>query len=210
MLIFSAEITAKPGKGGQLAAEVAAIRDAAATATGQAWWAWAVVAGRPYGSFMLSTRFDDLAALIAGQQAAASHPDFQAVAGGAYGDLASGPAVTNASDVVAMTGEPAPPKQFIGVTQAQIAGGRLSDALAWSGRVIEHVKSVTGVDGSLVTSTAGTMFRVGFIVGVDTAPELDTISEALAADATYLGMIDEAGDLFVTGSSERVIAMQMA
>lgn len=209
MLIFGAEFTARPGMGGPLAAQVSALRDAAAAATDQAWWAWAVVAGRPYGSFMLSTRFDGLAALIAGQQAAAASPGFQAVGGGVYGDLASGPAVTTTSDVVAMTGEPTAPKQFIVITQAQINGGRMADALAWSGRVIEHAKSVTGVDSLLVTSTAGTMFQVGFIAGVDTAAELDDINTALAADATYLEMLDEAGDLFATGSSQRLIAMQM-
>lgn len=209
MLIFGAEFTAKPGKGGQLAAEVGAVRDAAAGATDQAWWAWAVVAGRPYGSFMVSTRFDGVAALVAGQLAAGASPEFQAVAGGAYGDLAAGPAVTNTSDVVAMSGEPSAPKQFIVVTQGQVTNGRMADGIAWSRRVIEHVKSVTGVDMLLVTSTAGAMNRVGFIAGTDTAAELDEVNAALAADAAYRELIDGGGDL-ITGSFDRVIAMKMA
>lgn len=209
MLIFGAEITANPGKGGAMGAQVTALRDTAAEATDQAWWAWAVVAGRPYGTYLVSTRFDGMAGLVAGQLAAAASPGFQAIAGGDFGDLASGPAVTNVSDVVAMTGDPGPPKQFIAVTQAQMKGGRMADALAWSGRVIEHIKSVAGVDTLLVTSSAGTMLQVGFIAGVDTAAEIDDANAALGADATYLGMIDEAGDLLVSGSSERMIAMRM-
>jgi len=39
--------------------------------------------------------------------------------------------------------------------------------------------------------------------------ELDAANDALAADAAYVGMLDEAGDLFVAGSSERIIAMRM-
>lgn len=209
MLIFGAELTARPGKGGALAAQVSAVRDAAAGATGQAWWAWAVVAGRPYGSFMVSTRFDGVAGLVAGQQAAAASPEFQAAARGILGDLATGPAVTTTSSVVAMTGEPSAPKKFIVVTQALVNGGRMADALAWSGRVSEHIKSVTGVDVVLASSMAGTTGQIGFIAGVDTAAEVDDVNAALAADATYLGMTVEAGDLLVTGSTDRVIAMQM-
>ena len=85
----------------------------------------------------------------------------------------------------------------------------MADALAWSGRVSEHIKSVTGVDVLLASSMAGTMGQIGFIAGVDTAAEVDDVNAALAADATYLGMTVEAGDLLVTGSTDRVIAMQM-
>ena len=56
---------------------------------------------------------------------------------------------------------------------------------------------------------AGTIGQIGFIAGVDTAAEVDDVNAALAADATYLGMTVEAGDLLVTGSTDRVIAMQM-
>lgn len=178
-------------------------------ATGQDWWAWAVMAGRPYGTFLLSSRFDGMAALAAGQLAAASHPDFQAVAGGEYGNLVTGPAVTTTSNVVAMTGEPGPPKSFITVTQAQMQGGRMADAMAWCGRVAEHAKAVTGVDTLLVTTAAGPMFTVGFIGDVDTGEEIDAANEALAADATYLGMLEEAGDPFIAGSAEQIVAMQM-
>ena len=210
MLIYGVEFTAKPGKGGALATEVASLRNVITGATGQDWSAWAIFAGRPYGSFLLSTRFDGLAALVAGQLAAGASPDFQAVTGGSYGDVASGPATTTTSEVVAMTGEPSAPKQFIAVTQAQINGGRLADAIAWSAGVIEHVKTVAGVDSMLVTSVAGPMFQVGFIAGTDTAAEMDDANAALAADAAYLQMMDDAGDLFVTGSSDRILAMQMA
>lgn len=208
MILYGAEITAKPGKGGQLAAEVAGIRDAAAGATGQPWSAWAAVAGRPYGSFMLTTRFDGLAELVAGQQAAAASPDFHAVAGGVYGDLASGPAHTTTFEVVAMTGEPSSP-QFMVVTQGQMASGRVADGIAWSRRVIEHFKSVTGVDMMVGATAAGQMNRIGFIVGTDTAAELDEVNAALAADTAYRELIDSGGDL-ISGSFDRVISMRMA
>ncbi len=68
---------------------------------------------------------------------------------------------------------------------------------------------MTGVDVLLASSMAGTIGQIGFIAGVDTAAEVDDVNAALAADATYLGMRVEAGDLLVTGSTDRVIAMQM-
>ena len=104
---------------------------------------------------------------------------------------------------------PSAPKKFIVVTQALVNGGRMADALAWSGRVSEHIKSVTGVDVVLASSMAGTIGQIGFIAGVDTTAEVDDVNAALAADATYLGMTVEAGDLLVSGSTDRVIAMQM-
>ncbi len=60
MLITASELTSSPGKSGQLGPLVAQMRDVLGKASGRDWYAWAVVTGRPYGSFMLSTRFDDL------------------------------------------------------------------------------------------------------------------------------------------------------
>ena len=64
MLITASELTASPGKSGHLVALVAQMRDLLSKESGKDWNAWATVTGRPYGTFGLSTSFDDFADLI--------------------------------------------------------------------------------------------------------------------------------------------------
>lgn len=207
MLIYSSVLDAKPGKSGALVSQVAALRDVCADASGQQWTAWMAVSGRPFGSFMLATRYDSHAQMIeAGQQIGAS-AGFQKLSG-ELAQLLDHPAETGLSEVVGMTGPPSDPKPFVIVTRAVLAGGHLVDGLAWSNKVLGHVTDVTGVGGILTISAAGQMQLVTWLAGVDTAEEIDTMSGKVAADADYLSMVDEAGGFFVPGSAERaVIAM---
>ena len=74
MLISASELTASPGKSGQLRPLVAQMRDTLTQASGKDWFAWAIVTGRPFGSFMLSTRFDSYADMLGAQMQVASRP----------------------------------------------------------------------------------------------------------------------------------------
>ncbi len=49
------------------------------------------------------------------------------------------------TEVIAVTGEPSAPKQFVLVTRAVIDRSAMMDSIAWSTRVAEHVTKVTGV-----------------------------------------------------------------
>ncbi|MEO5723813.1 MAG: hypothetical protein ABIQ39_04070, partial [Ilumatobacteraceae bacterium] len=88
MLIYGVALEAAPGKSGVLAPQVGAIRDACADATGQPWCAWVAVAGRPFGSYLLSTRHDNMAQLITGSQKVAASSTFQGLSAGLSGVLA--------------------------------------------------------------------------------------------------------------------------
>jgi hypothetical protein len=103
MLITASELTASPGKSGHLGPLVAQMRDVLGKETGKDWWAWAVVAGRPYGSFVISTRFDNYADMIASQMKVAVSTEWAALAATADGVLAQ-PAPTTLSEVIAVTG----------------------------------------------------------------------------------------------------------
>jgi hypothetical protein len=209
MLISASELTAKPGKSGHLRPLVAQMRDVLGKESGKDWWAWAAVTGRPFGSFVLSTRFNDYADMIAAQMKVAVSTDWAALAATVDGVLAQ-PAPTTLTEVIAVTGEPTAPKQFVLVTRAVIDRSAMMDAISWSTQVAEYVTKVTGVSTTVSTSAAGRMFEVSWLGGVDTAEELDKMN-AINADAGYLEMIAEAGanKLFEQGMSERMLLTKL-
>ena len=210
MLITASELTAKPGKSGELVALLTQMRDLLSKESGKDWNAWAAVAGRPYGSFGLSTTFENYADLIASQMKIAMSADWAALAAKADGILAN-PAPTSLSEVIAVTGELSGPRQFATVTRAVIDRSAMMDAIAWATQVAEYATKVTGVSTIVTTSAAGPMFGVSWLAGVDTPEELDKIS-ALGADAGYLGMLADAGTnkLFEQGQSERFLLTKLA
>jgi hypothetical protein len=209
MFISASELTASPGKSRQLGPLVAQMRDVLGNASGKQWWAWAAVTGRPYGSFLLSTRFDDYTDMIGAQMKVAASTEWAALAATADGVLAQ-PAPTTLSEVIAVTGEPSAPKQFTLVTRAVIDRSAMMDAISWSTQVAEHVTKVTGISTTVGTSAAGRMFEVSWIAGVDTPQELDKLN-AISTDAGYLEMLAAAGTnkLFEQGMSERMLLAKM-
>ena len=209
MFITASELTASPGKNGVLGPLVAQMRDVLGKSSGKQWSAWAVVTGRPYGSFMLSTRFDDYADMIASQMKTAASSDWGSLAATAAGVLAH-PAPSMLNEVIAVTGEPSAPRQFTLVTRAVIDRTAMADAMSWGTRVAEHVTKVTGVSAIVATSAAGQMFGMSWITGVDTADELDKMN-SINTDAGYLELLAEAGTnkLFEQGTTDRVLLSKL-
>jgi hypothetical protein len=209
MLISASELTASPGKSGHLVALVAQMRDVLGKDSGKEWFAWAVVAGRPYGSFVLSTRFDDYADMVASQMKVAVSTDWAALAATVDGVLAE-PAPSTLSEVIAVTGEPSAPKQFALVTRAVIDRSAMMDAISWSTQVAEYVTKVTGISSTVATSAAGKMFQVTWLGSVDTPEELDKFN-AINTDPGYLELLATAGtnQLFEQGASERLVLAKL-
>jgi hypothetical protein len=209
MLVSASELTASPGKSGNLRPLVAEMRDVLTEASGRNWFAWAAVTGRPYGSFVLSTRFDDYADMLTSQMKVAMSTEWAALAAKAEGVLAH-PAPTILSEVIAATGEASAPKQFVLVTRAVIDRSAMMDAIGWSTQVAEHVTKVTGVGITVATSAAGQMFGVSWLGGVDTPEEVDKMN-SIGSDPGYLEMLASAGTnkLFEQGSSERMLLAKL-
>jgi|EndMetStandDraft_3_1072993.scaffolds.fasta_scaffold585724_1 hypothetical protein len=209
MFITASELTASPGKSGRLGPLVAQMRDVLGKSSGKEWWAWAAVTGRPYGSFVLSSRFDDYADMIAAQMKTAVSADWAALAATADGVLAH-PAPSTLTEVIAVTGEPSGPKQFTVVTRAVIDRAAMMDAISWSTRVAEHVTKVTGVSATVAASAAGQMFGISWLTGVDTPEELDKMN-SISTDAGYLELLAEAGTnkLFEQGTTERMLLAKL-
>ncbi|MEO6124779.1 MAG: hypothetical protein ABIR32_13825 [Ilumatobacteraceae bacterium] len=185
------------------------MRDVLSNSTGKGWFAWAAITGRPYGSFVLSTRFDDYPDMIGAQMKAAASSEWAALAATAEGVLAH-PAPSVLGEVIAVTGEPAAPKQFTIVTRAVIDHSALAAAVSWSTRVAEHVTKVTGISATVITSAAGQMFGMSWLSSVDTPQELDKMN-SIGTDAGYLEMLAEAGTdkLFQQGTTDRMLLAKL-
>ncbi len=210
MFIQSAELTAAPGKSGELGPMVTKMRDILSSETGKQWWSWAVLAGRPFGTQLISTRAEGFADMVASQMKLMGSEAWAAMSPEAGGVLAHA-AETYLAEVIAMTGEPGEPKQLTTVTRATIAGGSLADSIAWSIAAMEHATKTTGQVGTVATTAAGSMFQVYWFAGSDTAEELDAARETMNGDAEYQGMIAQAGadGLFIEGSVEEMVLIKM-
>jgi len=209
MFIQSAELTANPGKSADLGPMVTTIRDFLSAETGREWWSWAVLAGRPFGTQLLSTRVDGFADMVEGQMKLAGSADWAELSGAASGVLAH-PAETYLAEVIAVTGEATAPKQFTTVTRATMAGGDMAATIGWSTQAMEHVTKLTGNGGTVAMSAAGRFFEVWWISGSDTAEEIDSGNQAMNGDAEYTEMISQAGSagMFVDGSVERMVLVK--
>ena len=210
MFIQSAELTAAPGKSGELGPMVTKMRDLLSSETGKQWWSWAVLAGRPFGTQLLSTRADGVADMVATQMKLVGSAAWAGLSSEASGVLAR-PADTYLAEVIAITGEAGEPKQFTTVTRATMAGRDLAASIAWSCAAMEHATKVTGQVGTVATTAAGNMYQVVWFGGSDTAEEVDAANQALNGDAEYQGMIGRAGadGLFVDGSVESMVLVKM-
>ncbi len=210
MFIQSAELTAAPGKSGELGPMVTKMRDILSNETGKQWWSWAVLAGRPFGTQIISTRADGFADMVASQMKLMESAPWAELAGSA-GDVLAHPAETYLGEVIAVTGEPTGPKQLTTVTRATIGGAALGDSIAWSCAAMEHATKATGQVGTVATAAAGSMFQVYWFAGSDTAEELDTARQTMNDDAEYQGMIAQAGadGLFIEGSVEEMVLFRM-
>lgn len=210
MFIQSAELTAASGKSGELGSMVTEMRDLLSSETGKPWLSWAVLAGRPFGTQLISTRADGFADMVATQMKLISSEAWAALSPQADGVLAH-PAEQHLAEVIAMTGEPGEPKQLTTVTRATMSGGSLADSVAWSCAAMEHATKATGQVGTVATSVAGGMFEVYWFAGSDTAEELDAARQTMNDDADYQGMIAQAGadGLFIEGSVESMVLFRM-
>ncbi len=209
MYIFSAQLQAKPGLGGEVAAQLPGVAAEISAAGGVPASAWAVATGGPIGSFAMSGRVENTAELLSMQQGLGASSKYQKAAAKLGGSLA-GPAITNLVEIVMTSGEIAEPQPLVTVTRATIHTGGLSAAMAWSVQIMEYVTKTTGSNGYLGTTAAGPMFQVFWMNGSADAGELDENAAKLGADPTYASMLEQSGDLFIPGSAERILLARMS
>jgi hypothetical protein len=205
MYIYSAQLQAKPGKGGKAGRALTELRDTLTRVSGQAVHAWAVVAGAPIGAYAVSTRVDSLEDLVDLQMKMADDEEYQSQAA-KIGKLLAMPAETSLNRVVAYAGEPGDPKPMTAVTRATIAAGQVRAAAAAGNDMLELVSSMSGAPGLLTMSVTGNFNDLSWIFAYESAAEADAAIESVLGNAEYMERVDGMAGLFHPGSERWLLA----
>ena len=204
MYVFSATMTAAPGRTREARELIPQFRDAGIAAHGIPTSAWAFVAGAPHGTYALTARIENTDQLLEGLaklDANEAWNDLGATVGGAF----AAPAETGYVNVVAQTAEEIPQPPLLSVTRALAAPGKVQAAVGGAVQVLEFVKREAGIDGVLTMSAAGPMNQISWIFGIESGAQGDSVQETLAANPAWLELTDSIGVHFESGSGERFL-----
>jgi hypothetical protein len=167
---------------------------------------WATVYGDPVGTISSSVRVESQAAMGAALATLAADAGYQKRVAEAAGRFFVGPTEDLIGEIVTFSGSGGSDGSFAWVVTAQCAPGRIAEAMTWGVDIRNHVTKVTGLDGTFVRGLYGPWASVAWVTLAETLEEVDGSVAALAADATYLERVDDAGALFLPGSAhERLI-----
>ena len=164
---------------------------------------WATVYGGAAGTVTYSARVDSQGAVAAALATLAADPGYQSRLATSVGHLFTGPVDDAFSEFVSFVGSGGNVGKLVSITTAQCAPGRTAEAMAWGVDILSHASKVTGLDGALVRALYGPYATLAWISLADTWDEVDASTVALAADATYLERIDDAGELLLAGTVSR-------
>lgn len=173
----------------------------ASDATGLDVVPWVTVYGRPCGAVSCTARVESQAAMALALATLAADPGYQERIAGIVGHGFSGPVEDTMAELVSVAGSGSRAGTLAAVTTAQCAPGRIAEAMAWAVDVLSHHSKVTGLHGVLVRSLYGPWATLLWISLAGTWDDVDASTAAVAADATYLERIDDAGPLFLPGSA---------
>jgi len=95
-------------------------------------------------------------------------------------------------------------------TTATVANGKYVEAMAWGADMSAHVESVTGQRSYFFLDSFGAFGQVTwFTLSADVAAA-EAASNAINADADYLGRLADVATLFLPGSGHRAMATKIA
>jgi len=171
---------------------------------------WAGGIGAPVGSMAFTARVEGIADLAAKVAPLAEDADYQAkLAKGA--DIIVGPATDSlATPLHGELGAPSAVGSFAVVTNAQIANGQYAEAIGWGIDVAQHVTSLSGMPVMVLMQEYGPFGTLTWIGISEDAAGVDASTAATNGDADYVAKLSAAGDLFVPGSGQRMMATRVA
>ncbi len=155
------------------------------------------VFGAPVGTVLWTTRYDSMTEASDVQAKLMADPGYLELMG--RGGTLFASTSDSLNTVVSASGLEAP-KPIYEATNAVIANGKLSKAMAFGVKVQEYVAGATGLATAFVAGAYGPYGGVGWLIGGDSMADIDTFHTMRATDAGFLAMVEEAGDLFVEGS----------
>jgi hypothetical protein len=170
---------------------------------------WNVQFGQPAGTMVYSTRVDSLVQLQSITDALMGSPKYHdMIAKGAK--YQSGSAVDTLSDPLhGGEGDMPPVGAVVTVTEAVIEES-YAKAVEWGIGVAAHAEKVMGSPVGFFMDAFGPFGGVRWIGGAPSLAEAEASQAALEADAGYLAMLEDAGDLFVPNTGNRSLATRVA
>lgn len=202
MYLFTRTATINPEHQLKGMAFVVDIAAKAASITGVPANVYRVSFGAPLGSVLWSSIFESHAALEAAEQKLMADPAYvKATTTSTH--LFTG----TVDDALAtpVTSTLTAPNASYWVTQASIAGGKLTKAIELGSAIQAHIAEATGAPSAFLTDSYGPFGQVRWLTGADSAAELDKVRDTLLVDPTFLGLVEQAGDCFAQGSGHSVL-----
>jgi hypothetical protein len=124
-------------------------------------------------------------------------------AGAAAGEDAIG-------QLVSTSGPGGGTSRFASVVLGQCAPGRIAEATAWGVDILSHASKTTGLDGLFGRALYGPWASLVWISLAESMDELDDSTAALAADPTYAERVDDAGPLFLPGTTSQRLLRRLS
>ncbi len=87
--------------------------------------------------------------------------------------------------------------RFYGITRAVMASGKYGPAMEFGVEVSNYMGKALNTQSSFVKSGYGAFAGVAWILGFDSAEDIDRFDDFQMSDAGYLKLVEKAGDLFV-------------
>lgn len=187
------------------------MRQYVADATGRDIALWSAGFGAPLGTVSFAMRVEGLADLQALSEPLLADPGYhERLAAGQQFD--GGPATDSlAQPILGELGDASPPVGSVAmVTTATMNAGRYGKGIAWGIDIAKHVSAVGGMPTMFLTGSFGQFGSVAWIAVAPDMAAVDAAGAAVNSDPAYLGMLDDAGDLFLPGSGNRVLMTRIA
>ena len=90
--------------------------------------------------------------------------------------------------------------RFYGITRAVMTAGKYGPAMEFGVEVSNYMGKALNTQSSFVKSGYGAFAGVAWILGLDSAEDIDRFDDFQMSDPGYLKLVENAGDLFVENS----------
>lgn len=171
---------------------------------------WSAGFGAPIGSMAFTVRVEGIADLTTRAASLADDADYNAKLAAGDDFMLAPPTDSLASPLHGDLGDAPPVGSYAVVTNAQIANGQYAEAVGWGIDVAQHVTSLTDMPVGVMMQEYGPFGTLTFIGVSADAAGVDASAAATNGDADYIAKLSAAGDLFVPGSGQRMLAVRIA
>jgi hypothetical protein len=164
--------------------------------TGQEVQLWGTVYSAGFGTISWTAWFADLASLEAVGDKLQADPAMSELSNAGTkltdGNLDDGLLQPIYGDPIAGT-----PAQYVGGAVAVAAAGNIERAMTAGVEIAQKAEAITGLPTLFVRSLTGPYGGVGWLTGYETITAMEKAGDALAADSSWLKLIDSTKGCFV-------------